>query len=186
MIQRGWRWRWRHGAMTTRKIRLLAWEVRVDYRLLRVGQHKLVALCLADPVWFWTHFVDRRKMPCLAGCGWCPGEERREYGYVAVLVDRPREVAVLELTARTRGRVEGIRKKHGGLRGILLELWRRGDGRSAVEVAARPTVWPAERIPLSCDVEEFLFEQVWRMPRPLGKKMTDARRAKQDRREAAG
>lgn len=128
-------------------------------------------LCLGDPVWWATHYVDGRKRPCVGPCKWCATVQRRDYGYAAGLV-KPRELVVVELTARTRGRIEAIGKKHGGLRGTVLELWRLGgDRRGPLELAARPTRWPAEQLPLAWDVEAFLFEQLWRVPRPLGKKM---------------
>lgn len=82
-------------------------------------------------VGLWTHFIDKRTMPCFkeatGACEFCgPGTSRRWYAYAAVYSHRAKSKGIVTIPKGAFGNDPVLRGAKGDLTGKRLRAWRTG------------------------------------------------------------
>ena len=116
-----------------------------------------------DIVGAYTHFWQGRTRICDGqGCEACEANRAaRWYGYIGIMHETSKEVAILELTAGTIGAIEEHIKRYGSLRGARISV-KRGSQKinSKIIATIEQTTIQSNELPLGPFVEEIL-SRMW-------------------------
>lgn len=141
---------------------------RSGYRLIRTpAAHPLVGHVLSEKlVGCNTHFVGNRTIPCEPpNCDACDsGVPWRWHGYLAIVIEPTKEIAIFECTARAAECFAAYFQRYGTTRGAHFKAQRlnaRSNGR--VLIQAKPADLAAIHLPPPLKVEKLLCH-IWNVP----------------------
>ena len=140
-------------------------EVTTATKLVRAKPGKAIGgICLSeDLVGAYTHYWQGRTRICEGqGCEACESNRAaRWYGYVAIMHETSKEVAILELTAGTIGAIDTHLKRYGSLRGARISVKRAGAKINSKIIATieQTTIQSVELAPGPC--VEMILSKMW-------------------------